>query len=84
VISQLRVSGEITESSEVQQLQVQLSRVHGSDYSRIICDTADGSNGVTVNYVTIMASGINSLYAIQREVTIGHDIHPIRDSWCQK
>jgi hypothetical protein len=53
--------------------------VHGSDYSGIICDTADGSIGVTVR-----ASGINLLYAIQPEVTIGRVIHPICYNWCQK
>jgi hypothetical protein len=43
VISSDSVDREITESSEVQQLRVQLYRVHGRDYRRSICDTADGS-----------------------------------------
>jgi hypothetical protein len=53
VISQLRVSvdREITESSEVQQLLVELYQVHGSDYMISNCDTADGSNCVIVNCV---------------------------------
>jgi hypothetical protein len=63
------VDREITEPSEVQQLRVQLYRVNGSDSSRRCnCDTADGSNGEIVNCVNVRASGINSLYAIRREV----------------
>jgi hypothetical protein len=64
------VDHEITESSEVQQLRVELYRVHGSDSSRrSICETADGSSCKIVNGVNVRASGINSLYPIQREVT---------------
>jgi hypothetical protein len=63
------VDREITESSEVQQLRVQLYRVNGSDSSRRCnCDTADGSNCEIVNCVTVKASGINSLDSIRREV----------------
>jgi hypothetical protein len=71
VISQLRVSVDrgITESSEVQQLRVEWHRVHGSDYRRTTCETADSSNCQTVNCVNVRASGINSLYPIRREVT---------------
>jgi hypothetical protein len=48
------VDREITESSEVQQLQVPLYRVHGSDSSRRCnCDTADGSSCEIVNCVTV-------------------------------
>jgi hypothetical protein len=42
--------------------------VHGSDYRRSICDTADGSNCKIVNCVTVRASGINSLDPRRREV----------------
>jgi hypothetical protein len=44
VISCDSVDREITVSSEVQQLQVELYRVNGSDYRISNCDTADGSN----------------------------------------
>jgi hypothetical protein len=51
------VDREITESSEVQQLQVELCRVHGSDSSRRSnCDTADGSNCVIVNCMNVRAN----------------------------
>jgi hypothetical protein len=63
------VDREITESSEVQQLRVELYRVNGSDYRTSNCDTADGSNYKIVNCVSVRASGINSLYPIRREVT---------------
>jgi hypothetical protein len=63
------VDREITESSEVQQLRVELYRVHGNDYRTSNCDTADGSNCKIVNGVNVRASGINSLYPIRREVT---------------
>jgi hypothetical protein len=59
VISQLRVSvdREITESSEVQQLRVQVYRVNGSDCSRKCnCDAADGSNGESVKCISVRAS----------------------------
>jgi hypothetical protein len=68
VISQLRVSvdSEITESSwsiaaaevsEVQQLRVQLYRVNGRDSNRRRrCHSADGSNCVIVNYVSVKAN----------------------------
>jgi hypothetical protein len=69
VISSDSVDREITESSEVQQLRVELYRVNGSDYSRSNCDTADGSNCKIVNGVNGRVSGINSLYQIRREVT---------------
>jgi hypothetical protein len=42
---------------EVQQLQVELYRVHGSDsIMRSICDTADGSNCEIVNCVSVRAN----------------------------
>jgi hypothetical protein len=63
------VDREITESSEVQQLRVELYRVNGSEYSRSNCDTVDDSNCEIVNGVNVRASGINLLYAIRREVT---------------
>jgi hypothetical protein len=44
---------EITESSEVQQLRVELYRVNGRDYSRSNCDTANASNGVTVSCISV-------------------------------
>jgi hypothetical protein len=64
VISQLRESV----NREVQQLRVQLYRVHGSAYRRSTCETADDSACQIVNCVNVTASGINSLYAILREV----------------
>jgi hypothetical protein len=63
------VDRETTESSEVQQLRVELYRVNGSDYRTSNCDTADCSNWKIVNGVNVRASGINSLYPIRREVT---------------
>jgi hypothetical protein len=69
VISSDSVDREITEYSEVQQLRVELYRVNGSDYRTSNCDTADDSNCEIVNGVNVRASGINSLYAIRREVT---------------
>jgi hypothetical protein len=65
VISQLRESVD----REVQQLQVQLYRVHGNDYRRSTCETTDGSNCQIVNCVNVRASGINSLDPIRCEVT---------------
>jgi hypothetical protein len=67
VINQLRVSvdREITESScsiaaaedsEVQQLRIQLYRVHGNDYGISNCDTVDGSNCEIVNCVSVRAN----------------------------
>jgi hypothetical protein len=57
VISSESVDREITESSEVQQLRVQLYRVHGSDSSRRSnCNTADGSNCEIVNCVSVRAN----------------------------
>jgi hypothetical protein len=58
VISRIRVSvdREITESSEVQPLRVELYRVHGRDYSRSNCDTLDGSNCKIVNCVAVRAN----------------------------
>jgi hypothetical protein len=50
------VDREITESSEVQQLRVELYRVLGSDYRISSCDTADGSNCEIVNCVTVRAN----------------------------
>jgi hypothetical protein len=73
------VDREITESSEVQQLRVQLYRVHGSDYRRSNCETAHGSNCQIVNCVNVRASGINSLYPIRREDTC-RVIYPTRDN----
>jgi hypothetical protein len=61
---------EITESSEVQQLQVELYRVNGSDYRRSNCDTADCSNCKIVNGVNVRVSGINSLYAIEVKLIV--------------
>jgi hypothetical protein len=66
VISSDSVDREITESSEVQQLRVELYRVNGR---RRNCDTADDSNCKIANGVNVRSSGINSLYAIRREVT---------------
>jgi hypothetical protein len=79
VISSDSVDREITESSEVQQLRVELYRVHGRDYRTSNCDTVDGSNCKIVNGVNVRASRINSLYAIRREVTC-RVIHPTRDN----
>jgi hypothetical protein len=73
------VDREISESSEVQQLRVELYRVNGSDYSRSNCDTVDGSNCKIVNGVNVRVSGINSLYPIWREV-ICRVIHSTRDN----
>jgi hypothetical protein len=58
VISRLRVivDREITESSEVQHLRVELYRVNGSDYRISNCDTADGSNCEIVNCVSVRAN----------------------------
>jgi hypothetical protein len=50
------VDREITESSEVQQLRVEWHRVNGSDYRTSNCDTADGSNGVTVSCISVRAN----------------------------
>jgi hypothetical protein len=47
------VDREITEPSEVQQLRVQLYRVHGRDYRRSICDTAACSNSGIVNCISV-------------------------------
>jgi hypothetical protein len=81
VISRLRVSvdREITESSEVQHLRVELYRVHGSDYRISNCDTADDSNFNCKSCECKSECGINSLYAIRREVTC-RVIHTTRDN----
>jgi hypothetical protein len=50
------VDREITVSSEVQQLRVELYRVNGSDYRTSNCDTADGSNCEIVNCVSVRAN----------------------------
>jgi hypothetical protein len=50
------VDHEITESSEVQQLRVELYRVNGSDYRRRNCDTVDGSICEIVNHVSVRAN----------------------------
>jgi hypothetical protein len=51
------VDREITDSSEVQQLRVQLYRVHGSDSSRRSnCDAADCNNGEIVNCANVRAN----------------------------
>jgi hypothetical protein len=51
------VDREITESSDVQHLRVELYRVNGSDSSRRRnCGTADGSTCVIVNYVIVRAN----------------------------
>jgi hypothetical protein len=48
------VDCEITVSSEVQQLRVEWHRVNGTDYiRRRNCDTADGSNGVTLICISV-------------------------------
>jgi hypothetical protein len=62
------VDREITESSEVQQLRVELYRVNGSDYRTSTCDTVDGSNCKIVKCVKVRASGKKLLYAIRREI----------------
>jgi hypothetical protein len=69
VISSDSVDHEITKSSEVQQLRVELYRVNGSDYRISNCDTVDGSNCKIVNGVNVRASGRNSLYPIRGKVT---------------
>jgi hypothetical protein len=58
VISQLRdsVDREITESSEVQQLRIELYRANGSDYRISNCDTVDGNNCKIVNGVNVRAN----------------------------
>jgi hypothetical protein len=56
VISSDSVDREITESSEVQQLRVELYRVNGSDDRISNCDTADGSNYEIVNLVSVRAN----------------------------
>jgi hypothetical protein len=53
VISSDSVDREITESSEVQQLRVELYK---KDYRRSIWDTADGSTCVIVNCVSVRAN----------------------------
>jgi hypothetical protein len=53
--------------------------LYRKDYRRRNCDTADGSNCEIVNGVNVRASGINSLYAIRREVNC-RVIHPTRDN----
>jgi hypothetical protein len=54
---------------ELKYIIIELYRLNGSDSSRRNgCDTADCSNWEIVNCVTARASGINSLYPIQREV----------------
>jgi hypothetical protein len=53
--------------------------LYGSYYRISNCDTVDGSNCKIVNGVSVRASGINSLYAIRREVTC-RVIHPTRDN----
>jgi hypothetical protein len=50
------VDREITESNEVQQLRVQLYRVHGKDYRRSVSNTADGSNCKIKNCISERAS----------------------------
>jgi hypothetical protein len=50
------VDREITESSEVQQLRVELYRVNGSDYRRSNRDTVSGSNCEIVNCVNVRAN----------------------------
>jgi hypothetical protein len=58
VVSRLRVSvdREIIESSEVQQLRVELYRVNGSVYRTSNCITVDGSNCKIVNGVSVRAN----------------------------
>jgi hypothetical protein len=46
----------IAESSEVQQLRVELYWVNGSNYRISNCDTVDGSNCKTVNCVSVRAN----------------------------
>jgi hypothetical protein len=50
------VDREITESSEVQQLRVELYQVNGSDYRTSNCDNVDGSNCKIVNCVSVRAN----------------------------
>jgi hypothetical protein len=66
----------IAESSEVRHLRIELYR---KDYRISNCDTADDSNCEIVNGVNVRASGINSLYAIRREVNC-RVIHPTREN----
>jgi hypothetical protein len=56
VISSDSVDRQITESSEFQQLRVELYRVNGSDYRISNCDTVDGSNCKIVNGVNVRAN----------------------------
>jgi hypothetical protein len=48
------------------------------------CDTLDGSTCVIINCVNVRASGINSLYAIRREVTCRALYTQHVTIWCQK
>jgi hypothetical protein len=50
------VDREIAESSEVQQLRVDLYRVNGSDYRISNCDTAGDSNCKIVDGVSVRAN----------------------------
>jgi hypothetical protein len=61
-----------------------LYRVNGSDYSRSICDAAGGSTCVIVNCVNVRASGINSLYAIRREVICHVTYTQHVTNWCSE
>jgi hypothetical protein len=56
VISSGSVDRETTESSEVQQLRVELYRVNGSDYRISNRDIVDGSNCKIVNCVSVRAN----------------------------
>jgi hypothetical protein len=62
--------------SPVKSIVVDLYR---KDDRRSNCETADGSSCKIGNGVNVRASGINSLYAIRREVTC-RVIHPTRDN----
>jgi hypothetical protein len=53
--------------------------LYRKDYRTSNCDTVDGSNCKIVNGVNARASGINSLYAIRREINC-RVIHPTRDN----
>jgi hypothetical protein len=44
--------------------------LYRNDYRKSNCDTVDGSNCKIVNGVNVRASGINSLYAIRRELLV--------------
>jgi hypothetical protein len=71
VISCDSLDREVAESSEVQQLRVELYRVYGRDYSRSNCITVDDSNSncKIVNGVNVRAN-VESIRYIQYGVKL--------------